>query len=48
MRELIGSWIASAQFHATVLAAFMTFIIFAVVLIVCLEIAFGLPNGGIR
>ena len=48
MRELLGSWLASAQFHAPVLATIMSVIIFAAVLLICLEVATGLPNGGIR
>lgn len=48
MRELVGSWIASAQHHAPILATVMTALIFVIVVLVCLEVATSAPGAGIR
>jgi hypothetical protein len=47
MRELIGSWIASAQHHADILSTALTVVIFVIVVLVCLDVATSAPGGGL-
>ncbi|CAB4198209.1 hypothetical protein UFOVP1313_57 [uncultured Caudovirales phage] len=41
MRELVGSFIATVQYHAVKIQTAVTFVVFVGVLWVCLEIATG-------